>query len=330
MSINNIENKNSVNTSRTTTDNFSKDKLKYAVKNHLAIGIAALIVVAAVFVFLVPIVFSAEKLTSELSVTFVLLWFCGFSMYMVLSDEGKTAGRRATIFINAVDNFEKTKTDLGKDMGRLSEFCSWWVLEDLKLSRTNILEREGIDYKEYESKYISKSKDEILKLDLPEGQKYAIIQANACKATELVPEQLKACGRKVGKKAKFNQSRKPLSVTPNKAFNIKVIMKIFTSIITSLLFAAMVFQDFEKIDFTIIPKILIKILFICLSGYSGYKMGYDNITEFTVNYINEQIDYLLQFNEYIQENPKRIENVQNIAEVEKTDKGEISVKTVLL
>ena len=42
---------------------------------------------------------------------------------------------------------------------------------------------------------------------------------------------------------------------------------------------------------------------VILSGFTGYKMGYENITVNTVDYILDQTDLLNQFEQYLVENP---------------------------
>ena len=40
-----------------------------------------------------------------------------------------------------------------------------------------------------------------------------------------------------------------------------------------------------------------------LNGFAGYKFGYENIVYDTVDYVNDQIDLMHRFKQYIEDNP---------------------------
>ena len=71
-----------------------------------------------------------------------------------------------------------------------------------------------------------------------------------------------------------------------------------------------------RLDFKLLGKpikyaAILLLAMVILSGFSGYKMGYENITVDTVNYVSDQTDLLHQFEQYLLHKAKRSEGQTN-------------------
>ena len=178
---------------------------------------------------------------------------------------------------------------------KLGGFCRWYVEEELKNTRKDILDNVGVTYEEYEEKWEGADKETILAQEnMSERVKYALIKTNEIKPIKLVPEM-------IIKSERSAKRRSPLGAIPQNRkrmhHGIKLVTTVFTSIFTCML-ALDVLNDPSWATFA---ELFIKLLMVVLNGFMGYKMGYENITVDTVNYVSDQTNLLHQFLQYLEE-----------------------------
>lgn len=264
--------------------------------------------VGLILVFIVIVVFTTNvNLTSsvelvKLGLTIFVLNFCSYSMYINCADSGMRAGRLNTLYNKQKNKYDGLKDRIveNKQQIRLAEFCSYYKDEELRNSRKDILDEVGLDYNDYMKKYVGLDNDTIKSsTELSLAQINAIIRANSIKPVKLAPEMIMKCGR-------GNKRRNPLGVRPETKRGWNYGIKLVTTIIVSI-FTGMIALDLIKNPtWATFAELCLKLLTVVLSGFTGYKMGYENITIDTVNYITDQIDLLTQFEQYIENNPAPI------------------------
>ena len=131
---------------------------------------------------------------------------------------------------------------------------------------------------------------------LSQEKKAAIIKANAIKPIKLTPEMIMKRGR-------GNKRRAPLGVRPETAKTINYVVKLATTVGTSIFTGMIALEAISNPSWATFAELCIKLLMVILSGFTGYKMGYENITINTVDYILDQTDLLNQFEQYLGEYP---------------------------
>lgn len=296
---------------QTGIDKFNSAQRRFtrSVLNNAAWFIGFFLVFIVVVVFTTDISLSSGLGLAQFGLTFFILLFCAYSMYANFYSSGVRTGRTTDIFNAAYNGYEKLKKAVidGKMQGRLTEFCRYYVDEELKNARTTILTEVGIEYSVYQKKYCGKDKA-ALKKDpaLSKVQVDAIIKANKTKPIKLTPEMIMKRGRGSG-------SRNPLGVKPETkrawAFGTKFFTTCLTSIITGIIMLDVIMNP----TWATFAACCLKLLPIVLNGFLGYKAGYDNITIATVNYMGDQADLLQRAIHYIESTPEPVQSNENEA-----------------
>ncbi len=296
--------------------NSTKKKVAKQFVNYSSMFVGIFLVLVVIAVFTTDIRLMSAAAWAELGLTFFILLFCSYSMYVNFSDSGTRAGRASTIFLDAQGEHDKIKKlilESKKDF-RLLEFCKHYIAEELRAVREGILSNDGIKYEVYKDKYIGKD-EATLKADktLSDKQVKAIVKANNVKPIKLTPEMILKRGRGDG-------SRNPLGTNPKTKKRLHYIIKFITTFVTSILTGIIVFDIIVEPSWATVVSCLFKLLTIVLNGFMGYKMGFENIAVETVNYMNDQIDLMQQFIQYTDKNPEPVieesEQVEERAPVE--------------
>lgn len=282
--------------------------------------------VSIFIMFVVVVAFTTDLQVSSLAdwgalgLTFFVLFFCAYSMYINCSDSGTRAGKETETYTKRRDEYDEVKNTIAvnKMQGKLPEFCQHYVEEELELTRKTILADVGIEYDDYKKNYLGKDKEYILKLvadgKLSQIQADTIISANKVKPIKLTPDMIYKRGR-------GNSKRSPLSVNPKTKKNTRFIVKFITSFITSALMSIIVCEVIVTPNWATFAACLLKLFMVAMNGFFGYKMGYENIIIDTVEYMHDQIDLMQQFLEYVKLEPvnfRKTAETQAEAETEKT------------
>lgn len=263
------------------------------------------IFVGIFIIFVVIVVYTTDiKLTSifdltALGLSFFVLLFCAFSMYVNCSDAGIKAGRSSETYIKAKDGYDALKKEImdKRMQGRLPEFCRYYIEEELHNTRNALLTEVGIDFADYQNRFVGKDKI-TLKQDtsLSNSQIEAILSANRVKPVKLTPEMILKRGRGTSR-------RKPLGMEPERKRGLNYGIKFIKTSFTSILLAVIGLEVIVSPSWAMFAACVLKIFPVVLNGFMGYKSGYENIVVDTVNYMNDQADLMRQLIHYIEKNP---------------------------
>lgn len=209
---------------------------------------------------------------------------------------------RITNLIEAIENKKELKINIDcKMQGRLTEFCRFYIDDELKSARTAILTEVGISYSDYQNKYCGKDKKTLQQDEkLSVVQIAAILRANKTKPVKLTPEMILKRGR-------GSASRSPLGVKPETKRALTFGSKFCTTCITSVLTGVIMLDVIVNPTWATFAACCLKLLPIVLNGFLGYKSGFDNITVATINYIGDQSDLLQRAIQYIESTPEPVQ-----------------------
>lgn len=289
-----------------------KKRIMRGVLNNTGIFIGVFIVFVVIVVYTTEIKFTSIFDWASLGLSFFILMFCTFSMYVNCSDSGMKAGKSSTTYINAQNAYDELKKEVinRKVQGRLPEFCLHFIDEELRNSRNTILTEVGIDFDLYQKDFIGKDKAALEKFDtLSEAQIKAIVEANAIKPIKLTAEMILQRGRGSAK-------RNTLNMRPSKKRRINYSIKFVKTFLVSALIAVVGFDMVISPSWAMFAACLLKLFPVVLNGFMGYKAGYENIVVDTVNYIEDQADLMQQFIHYVEETPPPSLVVKVATEVE--------------
>ncbi len=265
-------------------------------------------IVGIFIIFVVIVVFTTDiKLTgalqfAELGLTFFILLFCSYSMYLSYAQNGTRAGKNSETYIKTCGNYDSIKKKIidNKYQTRIPEFCRYYAREELRNARTSILSEVGVDFEVYSKQYIGKDK-KLLEAGntLSKTQISAIIKANSVKPIKLSPEMIMKCGR-------GNSRRTPLGVKPETKKKLHFGTKFTTTAVTSFVTGVIALDVIINPSWATFAACCLKVLLVVLNGFTGYKMGYENIISDTVEYMNDQVDLMNQLIQYIEANPEPV------------------------
>ena len=133
--------------------------------------------------------------------------------------------------------------------------------------------------------------------NLSKAQIRAIIRANHTKPVSLTPEM-------IFKRGRGNGHRSPLGIKPETKRSVHYVAKFIRTTITSLLTGVIVLDVIKYPTWATFAACCLKLLPVILNGFMGYRMGYENITVDTVNYMQDQKDLMQQLIEYASTTPE--------------------------
>ena len=224
-------------------------------------------------------------------------------MFANFYSSGVRAGKNTDAYSEAHKHYDELKKIVVdcKMQGRLTEFCRYYIDDELESARTAILTEVGISYSDYQKEYCGKDKKTLQKNEkLSVVQIAAILRANKTKPVKLTPEMILKRGR-------GSASRSPLGVKPETKRALTFGSKFCTTCITSVLTGVIMLDVIVNPTWATFAACCLKLLPIVLNGFLGYKSGYDNITISTVNYIGDQSDLLQRAIQYIESTPEPVQ-----------------------
>lgn len=279
--------------------NSVKRRVTKSIMNSTGMIVGFFLLFVVVVVFTTDINISSFEVIAQLGLTFFILFFCSYSMYINFVDSGLRAGRQTEAYLAALGAYDELKHKVVESQlqSRLCEFCRHFVDVELKTTRNNILTEVGVPYELYASEFVGKDKATLQKdKRLSKTQIDAIVKANSTKPITLTPEMIMKRGR-------GSSGRSPLGQKPETKRRITYGVKFITTFVTSVLTGVIVLDVIADPTWATFAECLMKILPVVLNGFFGYKMGYENITIDTVHYVNDQSDLLQQFRQYVAEFP---------------------------
>lgn len=282
-----------INLAHTTKQSIAKTLL-----NNAGIIVGVFIMFAVVVVVTTDFRVVTWEDVKEIAVDFALLLLCSYSMYVTCSDSGMRLGLKNKDYLDGISAF-KAKKDIiikSKNQRRLHEFCRFFIKRELENTKMNILAVVGYDYDTYMREFAIRTKQEINNdKSLTKAQRKAINRANAVAPIVLTPEMIMKRGRHAGK-------RGPLGMAPETKKYIAFGMKFVTTTITTALVAAIIIEFVVEPTWLMFAECMLRLLIVVLNGFSGYKLGYENIVFDTVNYMSDQTDLMEQAIQFFEEN----------------------------
>lgn len=280
------------NRAESTFESFenAKKRLAKGVMSNASLILGICIIIVAVTVLVTDIKLTSFADPAAIGLTFFVIFFASYLMYINTSGAGSRAGLETEVYAKSQKRHEELRQEIisRKAIGKLPEFCRNYVDNELKNTRMDILARVGMEYDLFEKEYLGMTKMDIMKSDLSEYERSAVIKANSI-------EPIKLNSDMIFQSNNGNQNRSPLGVRP-------VLVKIFnysTRLLQSFSFAAIptivVLQMMGDFSFTAFSTAMLKIFPIIAHAFYGYEFGYKYITVHVVNFMNAQSDIMQEF-----------------------------------
>ena len=168
----------------------------------------------------------------------------------------------------------------------------------MKSARLYYLAVAGISYSEYIEKYANLSKKCVDNLpSLTDKQKAAIKKANNVKPIKFTPEMM------LGEQGS-SRRRLLLGLTPNTKKNIAFGTKFVKMSLVAICMSIIAFDVILEPSWVVFASVCIKLVTVVMNGFSGYQEGFANIAVDTVNYVNNQSDFMVMAIQYIEAHSK--------------------------
>ncbi len=278
----------------------TKKKFAKGLINGAGILIGVFLMFAVIVITTTDIrIISFEQILA-LGLDFFLLLFVSYSMFVTSTDSGMRSGLEHELYKNSVNKFETKKKGIvdAKQQVRLHEFCRYYIDEELKNSRMNILAVVGFSYEKYLKKWVMLDKKAIESdTSLTKMQKQAIIKANAIQPIKLTPEMIMKRGRGSSRRA-------PLGTKPETKKKIRFGTKFVSSFLVAGIMSIIVLDMVDEPSWVIFASCLLKLLSVVMNGVQGYKFGFENIAFDTADYITDQTDLMEQATQYFEGHPE--------------------------
>ena len=277
-----------------------KKRIMNSITNNARTLMIIFILFVVVVVMTTDIRFVTVSDLKNLGLEFFLLLFCSYAMYVYCADGGSNAGFATESYQNAVQRFTDLKQKIINEMlyPRLNEFCAYYAAEELKKTRMQYLLVASITYEEYLEKYSKLTRAEINALDgITKIQKKAIIHANRVRQIRFTPDMMTTM------QGKSFFARFSLYATPKArryfSFSAKLVKMTFLSVGMSLIALEVILEP----SWIVFAEVCMKLATVVLHGFDGHKMGFINIAVDTVNYTEQQSDFMQQAIQYIEAHP---------------------------
>lgn len=271
--------------------------------SHYILGNARTLMIAFILFTVVVVMTTDIRLVTISSITdlgleFFLVLFGSYGMYIVCLDGGVSKGYLTDTYKASVSRFDELKNSIEESMlPRMNEFCNHYIAEELRKMRMQYLCVACIPYDTYLEKYVKLGKKDIDALtDLTDVQKKAIKKANSVRPVKLTPEMIMTQGKTV-------HTRSVLTTSPDAMKNIAIGVKILKMSVISVCVSLIALELILEPSWVVFAEVCLKLVTVVINGFDGHKDGFNNITVFTVNYVNTQSSLMKQAKQYIEANP---------------------------
>lgn len=276
-----------------------KKKIAKGFLNYAGLFVGVLLLFVVVVVLTTDISLHSFFDVATLGLSFFVLLFCSYSMYVSCADSGMRAGLNSSIYLETSGEYDRLKKHIidTKMQVRIPEFCRYYTQEELQNTRSTILAEVGILYDTYCQKYLGKDAKTIQQdKSLSKVQQNAIIKANKTSPVHLTAEM-------IFKRGRGSSRRAPLGTKPETKKSIKFGSRFIWTCFASVMMAIIVLDVVIEPTWAMFAAIVLKLLSVILNGFLGYKFGYENIVFDTVNYMNDQKDLMQQVIQYVENHP---------------------------
>lgn len=275
-----------------------RTKISRLIIGNARIAMMVFILFTVIVVTTTDVRFMTKSDWRDLGLEFFILLFCTYGMYVCCLDGGIKKGHSMEAYIKSVNRFCELKDRVeSTSLEIMGEFCTHYVDEELRKSRMQYLSVVCISYDVYIEKYVKLGKKEIDEIeDLTSAQKKAIKKANAIRRIKLTPEMILTQGD-------APHTRSPLSASPKMmkytALSAKIAKMSFVTIFVTLI----ALDPLLDPSWNVFVKACLKLVSVIINGFDGHKDGIENVSVFTVNYMNNQSSLMQQALLYNEANP---------------------------
>lgn len=275
-----------------------KRKTTTGIKNNMNLLSMVAIFIISFLIALAEYNFSADIALKDVAlntlINTLLLWLCSYIIFLLADKSGISDGKKTKEYIAAKEKFQKAHDEFihSEYSERLNEYCEYYVAEELKFSRINILTGTGIKYKTFEEKYLNLSKEEISSLPLSDYHKKTLIKAISLKPVSLSADSL----LKMDKTS--SNDRTPLPVSAFEKQKKAKKKRAFSTILTTMCICFVAFKDIS-LTFNGIITGIIKMLPIIFNAFMGYQEGYSAMLEDEIAYLDTKADILTKALSYL-------------------------------
>ena len=252
-------------------------------------AMAATILFVVVIVMTTDIKFNFVQNAVETSATFFVLMFLSYGMYINMYSSGIFAGEKTEEYMNML----KAYTDLRKSLTvenlqqRLTKFCQQYVECEWKARCVSVLSTAGVTWEKF---LVLRDYDKA-KMTAENISPYAIaavIKARKIKPIKLTPEM-------VYKEITSSIRRRGMRMQPNTRRLLDIGFQVVKTLFTTYAVGFIVYDLVSAPTWETVCTVALKVVTVAMTGYTGYKAGFRNITVDTVAYMHDQIDLLEQF-----------------------------------
>ncbi len=293
--------------------------------DYLDISIIIMVIglfIAIVFTFLVEFIFDAKIDWKELSVNTVIISACTIAIYLLLRTYAMRKGRKTKAWEEASELLQANgKKIINEDCARLiTAYCRAWEDERLDNDIESILTPVGIKLQDYKKLYAKLSKRELIKTH-PDLTKYQI--KTICNAQRI--KRLKFDERYFYVNA--NDSKRHCSpsggITSKQLNRITNGRIVVTTLIISLVSAALLRDIIIDFSLASVIKCIVKIAIIIFFGVIGMVGGYSFSAVRETTEMNAKSDEIEVFLKWCKNRPKEKTMIEAVEEkeeaAEKTD-----------
>ena len=262
--------------------NDTKKQFRKAFLGNAGIVVGVFLAFVAAVTMLTDIRITSFGDLASLGIRYFVLLFTSYQMYVNTSDSGIRRGLLSDEYINSQEHYKKLKGEILKAglQNRLPKYCADYIKRELVNTRTVIVATIGYSYEDFEP-YLSRDYNDIRKdPKLSRVQKKIIIKAAKVMPIKLTPEMIMQLGH--------NGKRSPIGMNPVTKRNITRGVKLVATALTTVFVASLAFEVILNPTLENFVYMLVCTVPIVLNGFTGYKMGYENIIFDTVEYTEAQ------------------------------------------
>ena len=282
--------------------NDQKKQFRRAFLGNAGIIVGVFLALVAAATMLTEIKITSFGDIASLGIKYFVLLFISYQMYVNTSDSGTRRGLLNENYLKTQSEYGKLKAKIieGGLQNKLPGFCAEYIKRELENTRTVIVATIGMSYEELVP-YLTRGEDDVKKdKALSRVQRRIILKAVRVTPIRLTPDMIMQQGG-TGK-------RSPLGMNPRQKKAIAFGTKFVTTAITTIFIASLTYEVIINPTTATFIYMLVCMVPIALNGFSGYKMGYENIIFDTVEYTEAQSLVIEEFLQEVgkKEEPKKV------------------------
>ena len=231
---------------------------------------------------------------------FGLLFILFFIINQLQYNNGRTKGELQEDFRNVVKRHENEVSALSdSQLTRLSEFCEYLRVEEIKNQRVKILKNVCISYKDYVNREYEKLTINEIKnrTELTKLQQIAVKKANKISYKGLVDNDIL-----FEKYNKTNDASYSLGMSKVELSIKFLICNTIKKIITVLFFAIFTVEELNGFNWESFAWFILQVILMFLTALGSYIKGYNDITQNLKNRTLKKIYLLHKFKVWYNEN----------------------------